>query len=751
MKTRVLPFLFLLLGFVLLQAQSLDDLKKLETLKKELEKSGETLTPTDKSKVTTEIPSLQTFKDTLSTPIKAEPVKNEPAIPATEEVKTKPLPYFGYNVFTNAKVDFSPDIYGPVDENYPLGPGDELVISVWGEVELRKEVTINRNSQVYLENVGLITLSGLTVKSAKKELTKRLSKSYASIAEGKAFLDISVGKLRSIRVFVVGDVKAPGVFTVPALTDPFTMLFYAGGIQKNGSLRHIQLIRKQKQIKDLDFYDFLTKGEKYNSVRLQNNDVLLVPTVKKRVSLSGAVVQAGVFELKDSETLKDVIDLAGGFADNANPVHIQIKRYSNQKDKELININYTENYEFALQNGDQIDVSAISRDLENFVRISGPIFGPKRFAYYKGMTIKELFTKVDSIGGDAYLNRVHITRMLPDDKKQLFSINLNDFLHTPGQDFLLAPQDLIEIKSKNVLFPADSVHIFGAINEPGVYELKKDMTLKDLIFQAGGFRKDARITEAEVSRINTLNTNPNKIATILTVEIDSNYTKSIQGKEAELFFLEPDDDIFIRTRSESEMQRHIAISGEVKFPGTYSLISKTERITDVIKRAGGLKNTAYLEGAQLIRSNRTVGKIGIDFNKIFANPSSEQNIYVQAGDRIIIPERLATVKIVGGVNFPSSVLYERGRGLDYYIKSAGGYTDLADEDNVTVRLANGRPIHQKQFLFWRYISEEITAGSVIYVPVFAEKKEIDWSGAIRDAAAILSSVATVILIVDRVK
>ena len=750
MNAKIVTLFIVLLGLVFSQAQSLDDIKKLESLKAELEKNADALSTAKKEKPAADVESLKTFKDSLSKPIKPVTVK-----PKEEKPKATPLPYFGYNVFANAKVDFSPEVYGPVDENYPLGPGDQIVISVWGEVELREEVTINREGQIYIDNVGLITLNGLSVKAAKKKLRKRLSKSYASIADGKAFLDISVGKLRSIRVFVVGDVKNPGVFTVPALTNPFNMLFYAGGVIRSGSLRNIRLIRGQKTVSHLDFYDFLTKGEKYAGVRLQNHDVLLVPSVHKRVWLRGAVRKPGIYELKDKETLSRLFDLAGDFTANANPAQIQIQRYNDGKTQELLHINFNallkQHKHFLLENGDRVLVHAIDRDAENYIRISGPVFGPKQFAYHKGMTIKELFAQVDSLGGDAYLERVHITRLMPDDRKQLFSINLNDFLQNDGQDFLLAPRDYIEIKSRKLLFPADSVHIYGAINEPGVYELKKDMTLKDLIFQAGGFRKDARITEAEIARINPLNTDPNKLSTILTVGIDSNYTKTLDNKESELFFLEPDDDIFIRTRSESEVQRHVTLIGEVKFPGTYSLISKTERITDIIKRAGGLKPTAYLEGAQLYRRNRGIGQIGIDFEKIFANPSMEQNIYVQAGDRIVIPERLATIKIVGGVNFPSSVLYERGKGLDYYIKAAGGYTDLADEDNVTVRLANGRPIHQKQFLFWRYISEEITAGSTIYVPVFEEKKEIDWSGAIRDAAAILSSVATVILIVDRVK
>ena len=743
--------LFLFLGNML-SAQSLEDLKNIQKLKEQLEKKG-TLPQVQVKDTLSRAASLEKFKDKVTPPPE---IKKSPAavVPAAA-VKEKKLPFFGFDVFNKAQIDYSPEVYGPVDEKYPLGPGDELIISVWGEVELRHELTIDREGRIYIPDVGVVNLLGLNVAKAKKKLTRIMGKSYSSITKDKAFLDISLGKLRSIRVFVVGEVGSPGVFTVPALVTPFNMLFYAGGVRKNGSLRNISLMRGNKVVKNLDFYQFLLQGKDFSDIRLQTHDVILVHQAKKHVHLSGFVKKPAIYELRDGEGLSDVIHFAGGFSANAYIDAIRITRYENNKDHKMITVNYREllnkGGHLSLKDGDRISVSSIDRDMKNFITISGPVYGPKKFAFHLGMTIKELFAQVDSIGGEAFLERVQITRMLPDRRKQIFSINLKEFLNSADQDLLLAPEDYIQIKSKNVLFPQDSVRIYGAINKSGTYLLEKDMTLKDLIFRAGGFRKDALVSEAEVSRIDPRNASPTHMASILYVPIDSNYTKTLEKDESELFFLEANDNVFIRTNSDWELQRNIRVSGEVVKPGIYSLKNKTERITDIIARAGGLKNTAYLEGATLTRVVNGVGKIGINFDKIFKDKNNEENIYLRGGDIINIPERLATVKVVGGVNFPSSVLFEKGVGLDYYIKAAGGYVELADEKNVTVRLANSKPVQQKRFLFWKYLPEDITAGSTIFVPVLTEKKEIDWSGAIRDAAAILSSVATTILIIDRLK
>ncbi len=769
MRHRKYFFIFLSLSLSCLPlfGQSLSDLQQIEKLRKELEKMGELPAQTGQQQGT-EVKSLETFRDSLS---RIPTVEERHQLQDSSQIVAKPvpsvfqkgfpsepfenLPIFGMHLFENAKVDYVPEIYGPVDPDYPLGPGDEIVITIWGEVERRLEKTIDRQGQVYIEKVGLVNLMGLTIQQALEKLRKVMGQSYSSLLKGKAYLDVSLGKIRSIRVYVIGDVNSPGVFTVPALTAPFTMLFYSAGINTNGSMRTISLVRNDKVYKRFDLYNFFRMGFKFSSVRLHNNDIIVVPPVQNRVMLAGAVRKNAVYELKDGEGLKELINFSGGFLPQAYIRNILIERYANHTEPQLINVNYEElisdNKNFILQNGDRVYVPTLDRELKNFVTISGPVYGPKKFEYYPGFTIKELFAKVDSISGVAYLDRVQITRKLPDGYKQLFSINLNDFLENDQQDFPLAPEDHITIRSKQALFPPDSVSIFGAVNEPGKYLLKKDMTLKDLIFSAGGFRKNALITEAEISRIDPSNTDPHRLADVLYVKIDSNYTQRSDFGEDALFFLQPYDNVFIRSNSDWELQRNVSITGEVQRPGVYTLKNKTTRITDLIARAGGLKPTAYLDGAKLFRRKDGVGQIGINFSKIFNNPSDPENIYLQSGDRIVIPERLATVKIVGGVNFPSSVLYEEGAGLDYYIEAAGGYTELADEDNVTIRLANGRPVQRKRFLFWEYLSEDITAGTTIYVPVLSEKDVIDWSGAVRDAAAILASVATVILIYDRIQ
>ncbi len=749
--------LTVLMFAVHLNAQTLDDLRQIQSLKKQLEKTGE-LGQTPK-KVVPASESLTVFKDSLSvlpereTDIPDSLAANKDSV----EIDTDPfanLEIFGFKIFEDANVDFNPEVYGPVDENYPVGPGDELILTVWGEVELRHELVVNRQGQIYIPEVGLVSVLGMNVHDLKSKLNSIMGKSYSSLTKKKAFLDIAMGKLRSVRIFVVGDVKKPGVFTVPAFTSPFNMLFYSAGLKKTGSMRNILLVRNDEVVEELDFYQFLTQGKKFSNIRLQNNDVLLVKPAGRQVYLAGAVNKPAIFEIKGAEGIIDLIEFSGGFRDSAYVDQIQVERYSNNKERKLIDINYRElkntGKNHRLENGDRIFVKSINRELLNYVSIEGPVYGPKRFEYYNGLTIMDLFARVDSIRGDAYLQRVQIDRTLANRKKQIFSVNLEAVLSGKHADVLLQAEDQINIKSIETLFPADSVTIYGAVNIPGKFLLKKEMTLHDLIFEAGGYREDAVIKEAEISRIDPKKRDRENLAAIVYVPIDSVYERK-QDAELINFILKPYDNVFIRANSDWELQRNVEIRGEVQFPGKYTLKNKDERITDLIERAGGLKETAYPRGATLRRTQEDVGQIGLDFEKVFKNPKDEDNIYLIDGDVITIPEQLHTVKVAGGVNFPSSVLFEKGKGAGYYINSAGGFSELANEKNVSVRLANGRVFKQKRFLFWKYWPKDITAGSTIYIPTFAEKPRTDWSGAIRDAAAILSSVATTILIIDQVK
>jgi polysaccharide export outer membrane protein len=703
--------------------------------------------------------SLETFMDTIDSPSRKPSLKKTDGNngyrsgEGEESFDFSKLPYFGHKIFESARTDFTPEVYGPVDESYPVGLGDEIVISVWGEVELRYNMIVNRQGQIFIPQVGLVSVMGTDAAQLRKKLIRVMGRSYASLLNNKAFLDVSLGKLRSIRIYVVGDVKNPGLYTVPALTPVFNILFYAGGFNHTASLREISLIRKDKLVTKLDFYEFLKKGKKFSDVPLQNDDVILISTAQKQVYIAGAVKKPAIFELLEKEGLFELMYYAGGFRDNAYTKQIQIERFIQNRERVLIDVDYDRilraDENFDIEPGDRILVKTMDREMKNYITINGPIYGPRRFEYKTGMRLTDLIALVDSIAGDAYMERVHITRLLPDTKKLLFSVNLESILNKKEQDFNLFPQDHLEIKSKKNLFPPDSVHIHGAVNNPGKYPLKRNMTLKDLIFTGGGFRKDALIRKAEVSRINPKQEGSDMLATLFYVPVDSNYIKQIHTPD-ESFVLLPNDHVFIRANSDWELQRNVTVYGEVLSPGVFTIKNKTERITDMIKRCGGLKPTAYLEGATIIRSKDNVGRVGIDFVEIFEDPDTEENIFLQAGDIITIPERLYTVKVGGGVNFPSSVYFQEGESLDYYISAAGGYSELGDEDNVMIRLANGKTFKSKSFLFWEYLPENITAGSTIIVPVLTEKTKVDWSGAVRDVAAILSSVAVTILIIDRV-
>jgi polysaccharide export outer membrane protein len=741
-----------------LSGQTVEDLEKLKAIimndKKVQEESQGQLPEFSRAK------SLEVFHDKIDTSsykgesLNVENKKLSEFSASEPQIDFSQLPIFGLDIFRSAKIDFTPEIYGPVDESYPVGPGDEIVITVWGEVEVRHDLVINRQGQIFIPNVGLVNTMGMNMIQLREKLTALMSRSYSSLLNKKAFLDISLGKIRSIRIYVIGDVKNPGLFTVPALTSVFNLLFYAGGFNNTASLREISLVRKDQPITRLDFYKFLINGIEFSDIRLQNDDVILISTAKKQVYIAGAVKKAAVFELLYQEGLIDLIEYAGGLEDNAYIDQIQIERFLNNKERTLVDINYRQLVEegnnFRLEHGDRIYVKSLDREMKNYVTIDGPIYGPRRFEYFKNMQLKDLFSRIDSIAGDAYLQRIHLTRILPDRKRQLFSLDLESILANKASDILLLPEDHIEIMSTKTLFPPDSVHIYGAVNNPGKYPLKLNLNLKDLIFAAGGFRKDAQIREAEISRIDPRQTNQNILATLMYVPLDSNYVKQ-RNSDDENFLLAANDNVFIRTNSNWELQRNVIIQGEVNAPGAYTLSNKMERITDLIKRSGGVKSTAYLEGSTLYRRKNNVGQIGIDFTRITKNPDDEENIYLQADDIISIPERMYTVKVIGGVNFPSSVYFEKNEGLDYYIDATGGYSELADEDNVSIRLANGKTFKPKHFLFWKYLPEDITAGSTIIIPTLDQKQKTDWSGAIRDAAAILSSVAVTLLILDRVQ
>jgi polysaccharide export outer membrane protein len=747
-----------------LSGQSLSDINQLKALQKQFEETGKRI-DSDKP-ISQKISSLEAFEDSLS----RIPIDTTEALRLTPDSKASQLVMvedeefvdtalgklqpFGYEIFRKAKLDMKPDVYGPVDADYHLGQGDELIITLWGEVELRHALVVDRNGQVMIPDVGLVNVAGLTLTKTQNKLNRILRNYYSGLKNNKITLEISLGKLRSLRIFVTGEVNQPGAFTVPAYVSPFAMLFYAGGVKASGSLRNIIILRNNERIANVDFYGFLSGHDAKEQVRLQNRDVIVIPPVEKRAWLAGSVGLPGIYEFKEGETLRQLFRFAGGFKTVANIRQIEMRRFLPNRKPVFVNVDFqqmsADGDDLPLMDEDRIFVYRIDTERRNYVQIDGPIFGPRRFAWSEGLTLRQLFAKVDSIRGDAFLERAVITREKDDLRKESFSVNLEHILSGTAGDFVMQPRDVVTFKSRDMLFPVDSVSIYGAINSPGKYVLSDNLTLKDLIYMAGGYAINARRDFAEVARIEPEKNAGNEIATIIRVDLDTTYRR-LASTSAEDFRLQAYDNVFIYIDSEWELQRNVSIRGEVVRPGQFSLQRKDEKLASIIARAGGIKETGYIEGARFFRNADDAGQIGVDFALAMRDTNSQENIILEDGDEIFIPERKYTIKIMGGVNFPSSVMYSEEMSLQDYLDAAGGLTELADDDNISIQLANGKRMKEKSFLFFPYLPEPLTPGSTIFVPELAEKKVVDWSGGIRDAAAILASVATVILILNQVK
>lgn len=743
-------------------SQSLQDIQKLKQLQQQIE-SGAAALPIQE-KQTEEVKSLETFDDKLSTlpeeKLKAVTIKPQnQAVRSTEDALSinedfDNLKPFGYSIFSEAKLELKPTFFGPVSKDYPLGPGDEIIITLWGEVEIRHSLTVDRNGQIMVPDVGLINLAGLTMEKSRIKLFNIMKNYYSGLKHNKITLEVTLGKLRSIRIYVTGEVKQPGVFTVPAYVSPFAMLFYAAGVKPGGSLRHVIIMRGGKKIANLDFYALLLGIEKEDNLHLQNQDIIVVPRAENKVHLAGAVGSPAIYEFKPGESLQQLLSYAGNLKPDAYLEQIEILRFIPHRQPILINVDFTilkkNDEKLTLMAGDRVYVYRIMQKRENYVNINGPIFGPKRFSYSEGLTVKQLFNRVDSIKANAFLERALITRKLENDRTEMYSVNLKNIIDGTSKDFDLEPKDEISFKSINTLFPIDSVSIYGAVKHPGKYLLSKNLTLKDLLYEAGGFTLNAKKDVAEVSRLNFTDNDEAIIANIINVPLDTTYGKD-KNSQTENFFLQPFDNVFIYIDSNWELQRNVTIRGEVNRPGTYSLKTKEDKLSDLIERAGGIKPTGFIDGAKFFRKKDKAGQIGLNFIEAVEDPNSDENIILEDGDRIVIPQRRFTVRVLGGVNFPSSVLYNSNMNIKDYIDAAGGLTELADEENISVMLANGKRIKEKSFLFFSYFSEDISPGSTIYIPTLATKDVTDWSGAIRDATAILSSVAMIYLIINQTR
>jgi protein involved in polysaccharide export with SLBB domain len=500
---------------------------------------------------------------------------------------------YGFEVFKgNTFLSFQSNLNIPTPLDYVIGPGDKLFIDIYGQSENYYQSEVSPDGDVILENIGPVNLSGLSLENAKKRLISRFKSAYSGLSNNSTFINISVGIPRAVRVNIVGEVNLPGTYNFSAFNTVYNAIYVAGGINENATLREIKLYRNNKLINTVDVYKFLTKGDGSSNVRLENNDLIVVGPYTNRVTINGAVKIPGKFETKEGETLSDLLFYAGGLSEKAYKQSVKLTRIINGELK-IVDVNYDQ-FEFFKPNaGDIFQVDQIIEKYNNRVIVNGAVYRPGIFSLNKGMTVKNLIDKAEGLKTDVFLEKAYVTRTNEDYSTTTISLNLNDELKNPI--FIFQEEDILNILSVNDLKEESYVEISGEVNNPGIFPFSKNITLSDLILLAGGFKENASASRVEINRRISLNkSNKNNITEILIQDLDTNFDESS-------IKINPFDQIIVRKNPNFYMQQYTRVEGEVMYPGKYAISSKNERISDLIKRSGGVKNEAYLKGATLIR------------------------------------------------------------------------------------------------------------------------------------------------------
>ena len=701
------------------------------------------------------------------------------------------LPAFGYNIFSTSPSGFETSLNVPVPADYIVGPGDEIVITLWGETQLERTLTVSKEGNIFIPDVGLVNVNGLSIHALKQKLFNILSKTYSSLnagqdGEAKTNLDVSTGILRTIKVYVLGEVNKPGGYTLPSLSTSFTALYYSGGPTLNGTLRNIKIIRNGQTISVVDLYSYLTKGDKTKDVNLEDGDIIFIPPVGGRVALSGEVFRPAIYELNKDDNLSDLLSYAGGLNYNAYFERVHIERIIPfDQRKEFINnvmdidLNFNtvddlRNSNYSLVDGDVVKVLKINNKPENRVTISGKVRKPGVYELTSHlMTVRDLIFKADSLSPDAFKEKAILTRTLPNEKQKIINFNLKKALAgDPSDNLELKNRDKIEIFSIERFFPSRTVEIAGAVKYPGIFKRYQNMTLTDLIILAGGLSDSATTKDIEVTRMDT--TNPTIYANKFLVTLPENYW---DNNASITFYLKDYDRVLIRRNPTRNFNQTVSISGEVQFPGSYTLLYEGEKIYDLIKRAGKFKSTAYTAGMYVYRRNplfkstqqyiipdtvkltvkdvpiydREIfnreysNRIPILWNDILEDTNSIYNIPLEPGDSLVVPKNPNVVYVIGEVGIPSSVPYKKGGSLQYYVDQAGGYTENSGKGYEIVILPNGKKWNPSS---WFFISNpEILSGSTVIVPTLIESESKFWP-IVRDMAAVVTSTAVLILTVN---
>ncbi|WP_289054459.1 SLBB domain-containing protein [Carboxylicivirga marina] len=679
---------------------------------------------------------------------------------------------FGFSFFNNENLTFEPNINLPVPPSYVLGPGDEILIDVWGVSQQNYNLPIDKNGSINIPNVGPVQLGGLTQEAAQKRIFSKLTSIYSDLKSSnpRTFASINVGTVKSIKVNVIGEVFLPGTYTLPGTATAFNALYLSGGPNKDGSFRNIQVIRNGELLATLDVYEFLIRGKSDINVPLSDGDVILVPTYEKRVKVGGEFKRNGIFEAKGEEKISDLVEYAGGFTEDAYTYRVELYRTTSRQRafKDVLADNYEK---IVIQSGDSVFAGSVLERYENKVSIEGAVYRPGNYELSEGLTLKQLIDNADGVREDVFLNRGLVTRLMDDLTLQNITFNVGEVLRGE-KDIELQREDMVTISSIDDLREIRTVEIFGEVQYPGEFDYNEDMTLSDLVFKSGGFKESASEAFIEISRrlsYDEAHKAGDKIAHVYQFTISREL--KMNGEDAK-FILSPYDQVFVRQSPGYERKSVVNVKGEVNYAGQFSLTSKKERVSTIIMRAGGLSPNAYSKGAMLTRKVEVSQKVkrlreqlaasdtslvfddlgfevvSIDLEKILNNPGAKDDIFLQNGDELVIPRELQTVKISGGVLNPLSASYIEGKGMKHYIRSGGGFDLRAKKGKAYVIYPNGAAASTKSFLFFRNYPK-VMPGSEIVVPQKPDRDPIPATAWIAMASALASLSLTIVTIADR--
>lgn len=515
-----------------------------------------------------------------------------------EEFEVTESQIFGSNLFyqKNRRLSFEPNLNQATPKTYILGPGDMVFVDIYGQSEKYYEATVNPDGFVLLDNIGPVSVSGKTIEEATGIIKSRVSRFYPGLggANPNTFIQVTLGNVRTIKVHILGEVRLPGTFTLSAFSTVFNALYAAGGPNDNGTMRAIKVVRNNHPIAEIDVYDLLINGTANLDLQLQDQDVILVAPFLARATVSGEVKRPLTFELKSEDTLEDLLDYAGGFTDLAFKDRISISRITGNQ-RSVSDVYAGQFGVFLLKGGDEIQVGKILNRFSNRVQIKGAIFRPGTFALEDGLTLGKLIQKAEGLKGDAYTQRASILRTNPDLSTSVLEVNLKDLLAGSQADITLQREDVIRISSIYDIQNERYVQVLGEVRRPGTYPFAQGITPEELILMAGGFQESANTQDVEIAR-RLEDSDLGTLADLIQVKINPTLSLSEASPE-----LQPFDQVIVRKRASFTMQRLVTVEGQVNSPGIFAIQSSGERISDLLKRAGGLNPFAYAKGATLIR------------------------------------------------------------------------------------------------------------------------------------------------------